>query len=209
MPEHRANRPDWKFWEYERNHAMYCAIRPGDVIVDVGAEEGDLSALYTSWSKTSPILIEPSPKMWPWIKQTFEANQLPDPTCFLGFAGDKTNVDSWSSTWPPDIETYPDPGFAHLNENDGTLATVKLDDLVDKCDIITIDVEGGEYNVMLGAKELLARCRPIVFISIHPEFLRDRYNMTSDDLMVLMEHHYGYTGTYLGFDHEYHWIFKP
>lgn len=206
LPEHRADRPGWKFWEYERNAAMYAAVRPGDIIVDVGAEEGDLSALYASWAKTAPILIEPSPKMWPWIRQTFEANNLEIGKEFVGFVG-RENIEG--TPQDTNIETIPDPGFAHINENDGTIPQIKLDDLVETCDIITMDVEGGEYDVLLGAKRLLTEERPIVFVSVHPEFLRERYNMTPDDLLVLMEHHYGYTGTYLGYDHEYHWVYKP
>lgn len=206
LPKHRANRPGWKFWEYERNAAMYAAIRPGDIIVDVGAEEGDLSALYASWAGTAPILIEPSPKMWPWIRQTFVANNLEIGKEFVGFVG-KENIKG--TPQDTNVETIPDPGFAHINENDGTIPQIKLDDLVETCDIITMDVEGGEYDVLLGAKGLIARCKPIIFISVHPEFLRERYNMTPDDLLVLMEHHYGYTGTYLGYDHEYHWLYKP
>lgn len=208
LPEHRAQRPNWKFWEYERNHAMYCAIRPGDVIVDVGAEEGDLSALYAKWAgPTGEIhLIEPSPKMWPWIRQTFEANDLEIGKVFVGFAG-KENIKG--EVQITDIETIPDPGFAHINENDGTIPQIKLDDFIQTCDVITMDVEGGEYDVLLGAKRLLTEEKPIVFVSVHPEFLRERYNMTPDDLHVLMTHHYGYEGTYLGYDHEYHWLYKP
>lgn len=206
LPEHRADRPGWKFWEYERNAAMYAAIRPGDIIVDVGAEEGDLSALYSSWTRTAPILIEPSSRMWPWIRQTFEANNLEIGKEFVGFAG-RDNIEG--ETQLTNVEATPDPGFAHINENDGTIPQIKLDDLVERCDVITMDVEGGEYDVLLGAKELIARCKPIIFISVHPEFLRERYNMTPDDLLVLMEHHYGYTGTYLSYDHEYHWMYKP
>lgn len=210
LPEHRAERNNWAFWEYERNAAMYAAIRPGDVIVDVGAEEGDLSALYASWagSEGKIHLVEPSPKMWPWIRQTFKGNGLSDRIAqeFVGFAG-KESIKG--EIQPTDIETYPDPGFAHINENDGTIPQITLDDWIDTCDVITMDVEGGEYDVLLGAKRLLTEERPIVFISVHPEMLRERYNMTPDDLFVLMEHHYGYTGIYLGYDHEYHHMFKP
>ncbi|WP_237561304.1 FkbM family methyltransferase [Halostella pelagica] len=38
-------------------------------------------------------------------------------------------------------------------------------------DVITIDVEGGEYDVLLGAQQLLASYRPVLYVELHPELL--------------------------------------
>jgi len=76
------------------------------------------------------------------------------------------------------------------------------------CDVITIDVEGSELEVLRGAEQTLRALRPIVFVSVHPEFMRERWGQTPDDLLVQMEM-WDYIPTYLGYDHEQHWIFKP
>lgn len=63
LPEHRALRPEWTTgWEADHLDSMHANLRPGDVVYDVGAEEGDMSALYASWVKGSqPVHGESAP----------------------------------------------------------------------------------------------------------------------------------------------------
>ena len=35
-------------------------------------------------------------------------------------------------------------------------------------EVIKIDVEGGELGVLRGARAVLARCQPLLFLSVHP-----------------------------------------
>lgn len=45
-------------------------------------------------------------------------------------------------------------------------------------DIITIDVEGGEYDVLFGAQQLLASYRPVLYVELHPELLPSHITVT-------------------------------
>ena len=66
LPDHRP--PQWvDGWEVERLDAMHAVIRPGDTVIDVGTEEGDMSALCAQWAGPdgNMILVEPNPKVWP------------------------------------------------------------------------------------------------------------------------------------------------
>lgn len=38
-------------------------------------------------------------------------------------------------------------------------------------DVVKIDVEGAEIMVLRGARQMLARCRPVIFLSVHPHEL--------------------------------------
>jgi hypothetical protein len=49
LPDHRAARPSWGWWEATRLAAMHHFIQPGDVVYDVGAEEGDFPCLFSTW----------------------------------------------------------------------------------------------------------------------------------------------------------------
>lgn len=223
LPELRAQRPGWDHWEQDVLAWLWGFIRPGDVVWDVGAEEGDLSALYASWG-ASLVLIEPSPPFWPLIRQTFDANGLLDRVvgCFAGFAADFTETLPSRINYDPTLDADGWPvcaqgegisefGFRHTNEQTDSTATIRLDDLAERFqppDVVCMDIEGAEYRAILGAEVILRDHKPIVFVSVHPEFMRDRYGDTPDDLLTHMEIH-GYDAFRIAYDHEWHYLFKP
>lgn len=230
LPEHRAARPQWgdwtdgngvvhHGWEAERLDSMHARLRPGDVVYDVGAEEGDLPALWASWG-CQVVLFEPNARVWPNIRFIFEANGLPVPlACWAGFAAERSGVGtkptevSWR-TWPrcADGPVIGDHGFLNLCERPD-VGRLALDDAagfmrIPPPDAITIDVEGAELRVLRGASELLLHRRPLVWVSIHPEFMDEMYGDHPADLHAYMAEH-GYEGQHLATDHEQHWLFRP
>lgn len=225
LPKHRATRPGWPWWERDALHALWCCIRPGDVVWDIGAEEGDLSALYASWG-AQVCMVEPSPQAWPWIKATFDANALTPARCLRALAAEisaHTDPAALAEGWPEEslTEYVPDHGFRHLNEAVDSEPTLRLDDWAGLNsfneqgagwlaipDVVVMDIEGAELRALNGAFKLLDQRGTTFAISVHPEFMRDRYGDTPDDLLVLMELA-GYEAHYLGFTHEYHYIFRP
>lgn len=223
LPEHKASLPCWQHWEYERLRAMYAAIRPDDYILDIGAEQGDLSALFASWlgEQGAISLIEPTAEVWPTIHSIFEANNLRPPAwSFSGFVADEERARPEPGKllilphWPIEVKgpTVEEPGFRFIDERPD-IESITLDRFVGRTGfqptVITIDVEGAEYLVLKGGAGTLLRDRPIVFCSVHPEMMRESFGHNPDDLHVLMTHHYGYKAEYLGYDHEAHWMYKP
>lgn len=226
LPSHRADRSEWTtppYWEPERLNAMYNDIEPGDVIFDIGAEEGDMTALFASWSAPSGGVVpfEPSPRVWPNIRAIWDANRLRPPLgIWVGFAGNETRLPSPKMTWDgglrqgwPESAYGPvisDHGFAHLWERPD-IPAIRLDDYAQRFGIfptvLTMDVEGSELEVLKGAFELLHHRRPLVYASVHPDFMNQMYNHTPEDLLVYMEGH-GYTADLLAIDHEHHYRFS-
>lgn len=52
----------------------------------------------------------------------------------------------------------------NLNEN-GSEKTTKIDSLnLQICDLIQLDIEGFEYQALVGAKETLERCKPVIIV---------------------------------------------
>lgn len=220
----RASLPQWGFWEKERLAAMYNAIRPGDTIIDVGAEQGDMTALFAKWAGKDGkvIIIEPSPGFWPNIKATFEANNLVPYQAFQVLVSNETTESIIplpfpltpsaveGSGWPNAASSYvsDDVGFSHLTEKPD-IPVMKIDDMkLVHVDIITMDIEGSEYEALQGARETIMRDMPILFISVHPEFMWKAHHHSPDDLHVMLDN-WGYDATYLAFDHEQHYMYKP
>jgi len=214
LPEHRANRPEWPYWEAARLAAMHHTIRPGDVVWDVGAEAGDFPALFTTWG-AQVVMVEPNPKAWPTIKATFDMNGLDAPPWAVVLLSDKcegtAEYDTGSGSWPDCAEGPVDVahGFAHIGEGDHP--TTRLDWMVlsggfPVPDVITMDVEGGEGHVIRGAKRTLEACLPTVFVSIHPQFMADLYGETPDEIHDTLRD-LGYHARFLAEDHEQHWVF--
>lgn len=220
LPEHRAARPEWPWWEAGRLAAMHHHLGPGDVVYDVGSEEGDFPALFASWG-CEVALIEPNPRVWPNIRAIFEANGLRPLAWWVGFAAAETamterhDFGEWLSggatPWPRCAygEIIGDHGFLTLWERPEVprLTLDLLAQVTKPPTAITIDVEGAELQVLLGARHLLATARPKVWVSVHPDFM-PQYGDEAGQLYALMES-LDYERTFIATDHETHEMFLP
>lgn len=223
LPLHRAEwEPLTTGWEVERLDSMYAHLGPGDVVYDIGAEEGDLPALWASWvgDEGGVVLVEPCPWVWPNIRYTFEANDLRRPlAAYAGFAASSPRP-GWESGLT--INSYPDcaageprpnRGFMHLVERpDIPTATIDLLAWIGRPPTaITIDVEGSELQVLRGADRVLARHRPLVWVSIHTDagWMAEKYPNDGADAVHEYMAAAGYDGMHLATDHEEHWMYTP
>jgi FkbM family methyltransferase len=226
LPDHRAARPQWLVenggWETERLSAMYDRIKPGTVVFDCGAEEGDFPALFTTWG-ARVVLFEPNPYVWPNIRFIWDANNLPAPHGFFtGFACNQTNLrpsDMEPIFAEPDRDGWPactygpvigDHGFRNVSERFHDTPQIRIDDYCATSgiypELLTLDVEGAELEVLKGAEQTLRDVRPIVFVSIHPTFIPAMYGYEAQAVHDFMDS-VGYLGEHLATDHEEHWVF--
>lgn len=217
LPSHRAIQ--WlrdPTFERERIRTMAQVVQPDDVVFDIGAEQGDMSALYASWVPDGGVvLVEPNPKFWPCIRATFEENGLADPLAmFVGFCSSVGGTDpaSWCRDWPTASTGTIDPaaGFCHLAEQ-AELPSLDVDTIaryVRPPNVITIDVEGAELEVLKGAAFTLKHTRPTVFVSVHERFLRHHFGQTATDVYRFLRSH-DYDLFHLGSDHEQHVMAVP
>lgn len=223
LPEHRAARPVWAWWEATRLACMHHYLgQGGHVVWDVGAEEGDFPALWASWGN-SVVLWEANSAVWPNIKAIWKANGLSDPLAtFPGFAADHNGDNDLlhlrrfgepgRPVWPTaaDGPVIGDHGFRNLSERPD-IPRLTIDTAAAYAPpptAITLDVEGSEYRVLLGAEDVLTRNRPLVWVSVHRDFMRDMYDDTPEDLDNFMAD-LAYERTPLTTDHEAHVWYWP
>lgn len=230
LPEHRAARAEWiSGWEVARLDSMHANLNPGMLVYDIGAEEGDLPALWASWG-CDVVLVEPNPRVWPNIKAIFDGNDLPGQVrgWFVGLASDQDRLTPaevsgplWAldprqhgpgPAWPECAygEVIGDHGFKSLADSRGVLPEITLDTLAGwygPPDAVTMDVEGGEVFVARGMTGMLSSDRPpLVWVSVHPETMVLAFNVYSNEFFTEF-HKHGYVKALLDWDHELHVIF--
>lgn len=224
--KHRADRHNFARWEECWIPHLVQSVSAGDVVFDVGAEQGEFGALCARLG-ARVHLFEPSTTSWPALRAIFQANGLVPSGCFHGFAA------TMGMPREDDLEGWPEAALGKVREEVDfyvhserpDIRQVSLDSWTlakgVKPDIIMIDVEGAEVHVIAGAREILQQHRPIVFVSIHPPEFIGRFGIQhaavcgGRKVQAQQEHLFrlfselGYTGDFLGEDHESHWQFVP
>lgn len=222
-------------WEFERLESMSELVQPGWTIYDVGAEEGDFTALYRQWvgDTGQVVAVEPSPGYWPAIRATWEGNGFgPPPVPVCAFASDLTAMPvpgpHWDHRAAEAIEVVedgwprcsvgvivPDFGFRHLAQQTADTPQWRMDDLADSLglapDAIVFDIEGAEWHALVGCDRLLTQGakRPLVWVSVHEPTMLEWYDRRLGDIVRLMDAH-DYRGEYLGTSGgEDYWLFAP
>lgn len=189
LPDHRADRPEWLIenggWEKARLDSMYETIKPGDIVYYVGAEEGDMCGLLAMWG-AKLVMFEPNARVMPNIRAIWEANKLGPAVVLPAFAANETvNHFDWYTTSFIEGDVIPDHGFKELRDP-GEIPRIKIDNMVFNPsfwnrqpvrmpDVISLDVEGSEWEVLRGAERTLREYHPRIYLSLHPEFLHEQY----------------------------------
>lgn len=220
LPEYRQEL--WKnLWEKPRLDSMFKNIKKGDVVFDVGAERGDMPALYESWG-ARVVPMEASRGFWPEIRAIWDTNKMGKPLgYYCGLVGnttvrvypyeeDATELNGWPRCAYGNINET--EGFSHLAESAAVMTTIKIDDYCELAniypDVITMDIEGGEFEALKGAEQTLLKKHPLLYISVHPEFLFHNFGEYERHLhnwLIAL----GYDqGIHLDYDHEHHYLFK-
>jgi FkbM family methyltransferase len=154
-------------YEMQKRQAFENEIKPGSVVYDIGANVGyyTLLASVLSGEKGKVFAFEPLPRNVDYLRKHVEINHL-------------TNVDIFEAAVSDyEGEAFFDLGastaMGHLAERgEIRVKMVALDDLLEgnkiqPPDFIKIDVEGAEYEVLKGARVLLNKFHPILFLDTH------------------------------------------
>lgn len=169
-------------YEPEMCQVFTSILRPGSTCVDVGANEGYFSMLAASIVGPAGrvLAIEPQPRMADSIRTHIALNDAANvefvPLALSDSDGSQMlyvspSLNSGSSgftrtTWYPLRQT---------KVQVSTLGRVLSQCTVETVDLLKVDVEGHEYEVILGAKEVFAAARVrYIALELHPTILRQR-----------------------------------
>jgi len=192
----------WGFRDPPRQR-LYSLIEKGDVVIDIGANLGDV-ALHAARrvSTTGRVYaFEPFPANFAKLQVNAALNSFDNLTIEnLGLGSEKQKIEMF-------VADQLNEGMNRMLPNQSVAANlsttqvdvVRLDDYVhdngiEKIDLIKIDVEGFEKNVLLGASETLSKHRPRLFVEAIDDYLRDQGSSTKDVVEYLGS--FGYDLTY-------------
>lgn len=148
------------FYEAGMLEDLRRRLKPGGLFVDVGANIGNHALFAAGPCGARVLAFEPSPALADHCAATLAANGLSARLDLrrqgLGAA-------------PGTAALRPGPGHnagrTRLEAGAGTVAVVRLDDVLAEAPaVIKIDVEGMEPAVLEGARGVLARHRPAVYV---------------------------------------------
>ncbi len=220
MPKFLADEGRWDNWECARFESMESLLKKGDVLFDVGAETGAMSAIYAQFiGPENIVLFEPNPDNWQNIKATWDVMGFYGPKwMYCGLVGDGHLVPQGyrgSMVWPPSAATgriWMPRSFRYLHEHADTTPQISLDDFVWLTRIepkaITIDVEGAELLVLKGAERILTIYRPLVWCSLHPPLAQRDYGYEVLEVDLFMRN-LRYKVATIAEDHEIHQLYEP
>jgi FkbM family methyltransferase len=156
-------------YELAKQRAFAEAVRPGQVVFDLGANVGfyTLIAAARSGSTGRVYAFEPLPRNVAFLRQHlhYKPSDAADVEVIEAAVSDIEGTAAFQES--------PSPAMGRLMETGGLqVKTVTLDEMVldrglPAPDVIKIDVEGGEKRVLDGAIKTLGRAHPVIFLATH------------------------------------------
>jgi|SRR5580765_1810367 len=208
----------WGDWEKTRFLSMDENLKPGMVLLDIGAFDGWQSAILARFvgGGQNMILVEPVAENWPNIKATWEANGIEPPRAtYMGFVGPigeketllpNVNIGEWPEG-PDYSKAIAVTKFKHIDEHSEITACLPLDTFDRMPNAINIDVEGAELLVLQSGERMLKEGSPLIWLSVHPEFMHQRYGHDPKQIAAFLRP-LGYRPDFLGTDHEDHYFWR-
>lgn len=159
-------------YELRKTAEIRRRLAPGGVFVDIGSSEGDFALIAARIvGPTGRVhAFEPEPGNIATIKENVALNRFDNVTVHGVALSDqdgeaelhRSTVSGWHSLLP---------GLEHRERDVVRVPVARLDGLdLGRIAMMKIDVEGAEMAVLEGARETIARDRPVILLDTHPSF---------------------------------------
>lgn len=175
-------------------------IKPGDIVLDVGANIGAHSLVFAKCvgPEGEVIAFEPTQFAFTKLNANLELNpQLKDrviPTQLMLVSNDMHELpDTLYSSWPlSSSENRHDKHFGKLMGTKGA-SSLSLDSFISQqklsqVDFMKVDIDGHEVEMFRGAHHTLATMGPPIVMEISPHQLEE-YGASVEELLEILVHH--------------------
>jgi FkbM family methyltransferase len=156
-------------YELPKQKAFSQALKPGDVVYDLGANVGFYSLLASVLvgPQGKVCSFEPAPRNLLILRKHLALNGITNCKIYEAAVSDSRGFAKFdpSGDWSQGHLTA-------VTTNSFTVPTISLDDLVSSGElpppqVIKCDIEGAEYAALQGALKLLKAAAPIIFLATH------------------------------------------
>lgn len=170
-------------WEEKLSTSLKKHLTPESYFIDIGANIGYHTLFAASiLTKGHVFAIEPQPRLCNQIKKSLDSNNFKNITIINKALGDKNdtlklyirdeNIGSSS------IGDNSNIGMCDVSSTE-LVSVARLDDImckVPRIDVIKIDIEGYEFEALTGARSLLKKFHPAIFLELSPMFYESDYH---------------------------------
>lgn len=175
---HLSARHRYLGWNPEEYGAFRASVRPGDIVIDAGANVGAYTLLFAQWVGRSGrvFAFEPAPATRASLVRHLRLNGLADrvdviPAAIAADDGDaRFAVDGHGGA----SHLFPSHDAANVID----VATTSIDGFCAQQRIqpnmVKIDVEGAELEALRGARTTLAAATIQLFVEFHPAVWKSR-----------------------------------
>jgi len=186
-------------WEPHTYGVFDRFLDPDHSYIDVGAYVG-ATVLYGAHLARHCYALEPNPVAFSILQQNVDLNPslknriMLSRNCLSSTCGPVTLGNTTSLDGGDSMSSMLFTGAPVIWEVPGvTLKRFILDNRIDDCSFIKIDIEGGEFDVVPAIADYLAERRPTVFLSVHPGFVSRPLEAVSALDGVLASYRHVYT----------------
>ena len=172
----------YKYFEpdYELNNINFLNnyLKPGMVVIDVGAHIGLLSSIIAQkvGNAGKVYAFEPTPSTFGLLQKTIAINNQTDVIVPIRKAvSDKSGATTFYITDRPaqNSNSLSDYKRGNSEEYGIDVELVSIDDFIEtnklsRIDLLKIDAEGAELSVLKGAVTTIDRYKPRILLGLHP-----------------------------------------
>lgn len=168
LKDEYVGRSLYNYGEYNPDETEMILSLANGLCLDIGANIGVISQALVS-EGNAVLAFEPQPELFAILKENLEfASQLNNNTFDLRntAVGDKAGIAEMPKVYYSEKGNFGGLGLGQSSMY-GTIEVpvMTIDSLeLPEVGFIKIDVEGYEYEVLVGATETINRCRPILYI---------------------------------------------
>lgn len=180
-------------YDRETSEVMRRVLGRDSCCIDIGAHEGSiLRQMIEIAPAGTHFAFEPLPHLAARLREAFPGVRVHE-TALSDHAGTAgfvyvENAPGYSGLQQR-VYDRPDPVLKQI-----TVKVSQLDDVIldpQPVSFLKLDIEGGEYNALLGAVRTVQRCRPVIVFEAGLKST-GQYGVGSDDVYRLITERFGY-----------------